>query len=292
MGVGRAGWGQTTAPVTAGGWVLTLWGRPGRAAVPFLLVRVEAGLPKTWKHQSERSLDSPVIRNGGKGRGLVWGDPVQGLLLGSCGALGKPLHHSELRCHGVYCIVMIRPHHSMEYHFLWGQVTANVMANQLVMVIDPRTSLSTDEKNLDTPFSSVLLRERLGKLLPSSGSQSSHLLRQSCKYHDWGESQLYVLSCPWNAVKGKTPLDEMRKDELHAKGPGKTYWGRVVWARSQRLDRSQQGRMQGFDGQLGQRTRQHPSAGSTTAISFLPIDSISISHIHSSCPQFSILRGC
>ena len=63
----------------------------------------------------------------------------------------------------------------MERHFLQGQVTANMTANQLVMVIDPRTSLSTDEKNLDTPFSSVLLRERLGKLLPFSGSQSFHL---------------------------------------------------------------------------------------------------------------------
>ena len=154
-----------------------------RAAVPFLLVRVEAGLVKTWKHQSERRLDDPAIRNKGKGRGLVWGDPVQGLLLGSYGALSKPLHHSELRCHGVYCTVMVRPHHSMECHFLQGQVTANVTPNQLVMVIDPRTSLSTDEKNLDTPFSSVLLRERLGKLLPFSGSQSSHLLRQVCKYH-------------------------------------------------------------------------------------------------------------
>ena len=42
-----------------------------RAAVPFLLVRVEAGLVKTWKHQSERRLDDPAIRNKGKGRGLV-----------------------------------------------------------------------------------------------------------------------------------------------------------------------------------------------------------------------------
>ena len=176
---------QTTAPVTAEGWVLILWGKPGRAAVLFLLVRVEAGLVKTWKHQSERRLDHPAIRNRGKGRGLVWGDPVQGLLLGSYGALSKPFHHSELRCHGVYCTVMVRPHHSMECHFLQGQVTANVTANQLVMVIDPRTSLSTDEKNLDTPFSSVLLRERLSKLLPFSGSQSSHLLRQVCKYHPW-----------------------------------------------------------------------------------------------------------
>ena len=176
---------QTTAPVTAEGWVLILWGKPGRAAVLFLLVRVEAGLVKTWKHQSERRLDHPAIRNRGKGRGLVWGDPVQGLLLGSYGALSKPFHHSELRCHGVYCTVMVRPHHSMECHFLQGQVTANVTANQLVMVIDPRASLSTDEKNLDTPFSSVLLRERLSKLLPFSGSQSSHLLRQVCKYHPW-----------------------------------------------------------------------------------------------------------
>ena len=176
---------QTTAPVTAEGWVLILWGKPGRAAVLVLLVRVEAGLVKTWKHQSERRLDHPAIRNRGKGRGLVWGDPVQGLLLGSYGALSKPFHHSELRCHGVYCTVMVRPHHSMECHFLQGQVTANVTANQLVMVIDPRTSLSTDEKNLDTPFSSVLLRERLSKLLPFSGSQSSHLLRQVCKYHPW-----------------------------------------------------------------------------------------------------------
>ena len=176
---------QTTAPVTAEGWVLILWGKPGRAAVLVLLVRVEAGLVKTWKHQSERRLDHPAIRNRGKGRGLVWGDPVQGLLLGRYGALSKPFHHSELRCHGVYCTVMVRPHHSMECHFLQGQVTANVTANQLVMVIDPRASLSTDEKNLDTPFSSVLLRERLSKLLPFSGSQSSHLLRQVCKYHPW-----------------------------------------------------------------------------------------------------------
>lgn len=72
-------------------------------------------------------------------------------------------------------------------------------------------------------------------------------------------------------MKGKTPLDEIRKDELHAKGPGKTSGG--VWYELGHrgwMGISREG-LQGFDGQLGQRTRQHPIAGSATAVSFLPI---------------------
>lgn len=67
------------------GWVLILWGRPGRAAVPFLLVRVEVGLGQDLEHQSERRLDNAAIRNRRKGRGLVWGDQSKGCYLGAMG---------------------------------------------------------------------------------------------------------------------------------------------------------------------------------------------------------------
>lgn len=42
--VWRGGVVNRPQPQWQQGWVLILWGRPGRAAVPFLLVRVEAGL--------------------------------------------------------------------------------------------------------------------------------------------------------------------------------------------------------------------------------------------------------